>query len=530
MTKKSMNSYIKTEWRNGQAPALSAENLNKIEEGIKSATDGVIELEDIIGDLPNEFMHIQYAHEAHSSGYDAQINPVDEYDDGGVYIDEATDAKTCYIVKAANAYETPYGMLLPACTNNIPSQGFSQMMITSTGRFWFRYKDSDSGGGAWHPSSGWISLTDGKLSVKEAVADSSTPGSNRVKLRDAVESNTLYKYVPTGGYILTATHSTTQCQYYFAEDSVLRCRVRRKQNNEWESWPASFDTYVTGQKINKYLSPQNRGDKYFLRTCINKSKVSISKDTQILAFGDSIISTSDGGSWLTPLKDEVGCPAPYNLAVSGASFGVNAYSTSAKLMSAQLTTLSTKVANHEIDLEDINLIIVAAGTNDAYNNTVISGSDNTAFKQAVIAFITDLKAQFTATDVDCPPILFITPIRRGSFSDINADGENNVEIKLAKYGAVICNVAFMNGCSVINGFDIPVITDNITVKDANNNSATLTSFMLPSDSQHLHPNSTDGVRAYAYAVLSLVGCCAASYTKAEIDSMIGDIESLLSEV
>lgn len=487
-------------------------------------------LEEAIGGLPNSYMHFQYAHEAHSSGYDADTNPVDEYSDGGVYIDNATDVKTCYIVKSANAYETPYGLLLPACANNTASHGFAQMMITSTGRFWFRYKDSNSSGGAWHPSSGWTSLTDGKLSVKEAVADTSTPGSNQVKLQNAVEPNTLYKYTPTGGYILTVTSSTVQCQYYFAEDGVLRCRTRGKENGEWVQWPSQFTTYVNGQNINKYLGPQNRGDKYFLRTCINKSKVSISKDTQILAFGDSIISTSDGGSWLTPLKDEVGCPTPYNLAVSGASFGVNAYSTSAKLMSAQLTTLSTKVTNNEIDLEDIDLIIVAAGTNDAYNNTAINGPDNTSFQPAVTAFITDLKAKFTAASLDCPPILFITPIRRGTFSNINADGEDNVEIKLAKYGAVICNIALSNGCSVINGFDIPVITDNITVKDVNNNSAVLQSFMLSTDSQHLHPNSTNGVRAYAYAVLNLIGCCVSSYTKSEIDDMIGDVETLLSQV
>ena len=37
-----MNSYNKTEWKNGQAPALSAENLNKIEDGIEAITNEVI--------------------------------------------------------------------------------------------------------------------------------------------------------------------------------------------------------------------------------------------------------------------------------------------------------------------------------------------------------------------------------------------------------------------------------------------------------------------------------------------------------
>ncbi len=37
-----MNRYNKTEWRNGQAPALSAENLNKIENGLEAVTNEVI--------------------------------------------------------------------------------------------------------------------------------------------------------------------------------------------------------------------------------------------------------------------------------------------------------------------------------------------------------------------------------------------------------------------------------------------------------------------------------------------------------
>jgi len=38
-----MNRYNKTEWRNGQAPALNEENLNKIEDGIEAVTNEVID-------------------------------------------------------------------------------------------------------------------------------------------------------------------------------------------------------------------------------------------------------------------------------------------------------------------------------------------------------------------------------------------------------------------------------------------------------------------------------------------------------
>lgn len=36
--------YVKTAWVNGQAPALNAQNMNKIESGIKDSCDGVDEI------------------------------------------------------------------------------------------------------------------------------------------------------------------------------------------------------------------------------------------------------------------------------------------------------------------------------------------------------------------------------------------------------------------------------------------------------------------------------------------------------
>lgn len=41
-----MNSYIKTNWVNGSAPALSADNLNKIENGIEAVTNAEIDIEE----------------------------------------------------------------------------------------------------------------------------------------------------------------------------------------------------------------------------------------------------------------------------------------------------------------------------------------------------------------------------------------------------------------------------------------------------------------------------------------------------
>ena len=54
--KKSMNRYTKTEWRNGQAPALNAENLNHIENGLEAVTNEVIEKR-----VKTSFAHITFS-------------------------------------------------------------------------------------------------------------------------------------------------------------------------------------------------------------------------------------------------------------------------------------------------------------------------------------------------------------------------------------------------------------------------------------------------------------------------------------
>ena len=53
-----INSYVKTEWVNGQAPALNAANLNKIEQGIYDITEEVknINVEEMVTDEVSENM------------------------------------------------------------------------------------------------------------------------------------------------------------------------------------------------------------------------------------------------------------------------------------------------------------------------------------------------------------------------------------------------------------------------------------------------------------------------------------------
>ena len=91
--------------------------------------------------LGARFAKFTYAHDTHSSGYDADTNPVDTYSDGGVYIDEALDPSTIYIIKNANGAHI--GTLL--CANANGYNRATQIALYSDGRFQYRYRHNTSG-------------------------------------------------------------------------------------------------------------------------------------------------------------------------------------------------------------------------------------------------------------------------------------------------------------------------------------------------------------------------------------------------
>ena len=213
------------------------------------------------------------------------------------------------------------------------------------------------------------------------------------------------------------------------------------------------------------------------------------------------------------MQERTGCNIPINKSVGGAQFSVNSGSNT---LASQLLSFHNSVNNntlvdadnHAVNISDINLIVVAGGTNDAYNGIPINN-----FKTAVDTFFDDLKSEFEDRDMNCPPVLVITPIRRGKESEINAPGNKNLENKIAKYSAVINNLALQYGFSVLNGFDIPVLVDDMTIKGVGSETATISSFMYKTadsgdaydDILHVHPNPTAGCSTYAQAVINAVG-------------------------
>ena len=331
-----------------------------------------------------------------------------------------------------------------------------------------------------------------------------------------LDPKTIYRF-GTQGLILASNSSSQETQYYFAQDGILRYRYRSKSGGTWGSWVDGNNFYsiinqeTLGKNMIPYLSPQNKLDKYFVKTCIDKSSVKLDNQTQILGFGDSIMATSDGGSWLAILQERVGCPAPYNYAIGNAHFSNNSYGGTRLI--TKLNAFFTDVDNQTIDASTINLVVVAGGTNDAKNGTPIN-----TFKTDVNDFFASLKSGFEDRDLDCPPVLVITPIRRGTKEDIDAKSDDNLEIKIAKYGAILNNQALQFGFSVLNGFDVPVLVDDMTI-DVGSNSATITSFML-NDGLHVHPNSTTGRATYAQAVIDAIGFKPMDnyYSKTETDN------------
>ena len=124
--------------------ALTALDSSITDNGTKPVASGTLKnyLEGSFQDyLVERFTKRIYAHETHSSGYDADTNPVDTYSDGGVYIDEALDQSTIYIIKNSNGAHI--GTLLCAHANGYNRT--TQIALYSNGRFQYRYRHNTSG-------------------------------------------------------------------------------------------------------------------------------------------------------------------------------------------------------------------------------------------------------------------------------------------------------------------------------------------------------------------------------------------------
>ena len=295
-----------------------------------------------------------------------------------------------------------------------PTTGPIQVYYTNNSdNYWYwRYNVTSS----WNKINKHTMGQEGTLTEEDTFADTVNTGIYAVSTATATaieDSPTNY-----GGVLIVARAMDllTPIQLYYTTNSTPYWYWRYSVTGEWFQCP-------------KGLTPvEEQESEYFVQTCIDRP-ITINANTDLFIFGDSIAATSHGGfTWGSLIAEKFNC-TEHNYAVSGSAFVHGEYTTGRIIDQVNAVT----------NWNNCDLIIVAAGTNDAVYNT--GASD---LRAAVLNVINAIRAHAANT-----PIVFITPMQRG-------DAVNN--IKLPKIAGAICNVALQNNCSVINGFDFPFAT------------------------------------------------------------------------
>ena len=136
--------------------ALTALDSTITDNGTKPVASGTLKnyLEGSFQDyLVERFTKRIYAHETHSSGYDADTNPVNTYDDGGVYIDDATDIGTLYIIKTGTPPNNEMRCGILFCASTTAFNYATQIALYHNDSFKYRCRHSN---GVWDES--WTSI------------------------------------------------------------------------------------------------------------------------------------------------------------------------------------------------------------------------------------------------------------------------------------------------------------------------------------------------------------------------------------
>lgn len=178
--------------------------------------------------------------------------------------------------------------------------------------------------------------------------------------------------------------------------------------------------------INTVVAPEARSDKW--------------ENGKIVLFGDSIAAHTP--HWVADVATATGCTY-INYALGGAGFihdPNNADYPERGTIPKQVNYAITQGA-----LTGASLIVIAAGTNDAAHEDCTGAQ----FRTAVESVISTLQ-----TAAPLVPIIFVTPIRREKNSSTPSGAY--VQSRQRLVSAAICNTALLNGCSVVNGFDMPI--------------------------------------------------------------------------
>ena len=267
-------------------------------------------------------------------------------------------------------------------------------------------------------------------------------------------TSAMVAHLPTYGsgafliYMTPNTGSTNGVQLFFNLNNEFYYRI--KGGNGWSDWLSSASSLESKPALNIL--------NYFVHTCVDKP-ITLDSNTGIFIFGDSTTTTTHGGfTWGSVIASKFNC-TEYNYGVGSAAFGYPSNNIISQI-------------NNVSDWSDCDVCFVAGGTNDANYNTTAS-----ALRTAVQDVITAIR-----TNAPNAKIIFITPLQRG---------QEQYNVKLPMIAGAICNVALENGCSVINGFDIPIpCYSNDWIDEL-------------TDNDGLHPASI-GKQVYAQAVINAI--------------------------
>ena len=346
---------------------------------------------------------------------------------------------------------------------------------------WFRTVNS-TGAGTWVQLAYKIDLNNLNKAIRPEVTITTSPSSytnypdannfppNRTYGIQSGITEAMVANLPSYG-------NTGYLMYYTASDSAKN--GVQLYHNEAESWYRLVNSSGVGTwvKLTQDNNPNIDIENYFVSTCIDKP-IDLESGKGLFIFGDSITTNSHGRlTWGSIIADKTGC-TEYNYGVGSAAFVPPENRSDLKIMTQIDGVPSDNWVNCDV-------CIVAAGTNDSNYHTTPQ-----ALRSEVQNVITTIKAKAPNAK-----IIFITPIRRADSA-----------VRLAQLPAIagaICNVALINGCSVINGFDFPIPTfSNDWIENLTSDSSG-----LPVSEEHpgdgLHPGIV-GKNIYARYVLNAI--------------------------
>lgn len=230
-----MNSYNKTHWVNGSAPALNAQNLNKIENGIEDAVNAI---------------------NAMDSNQNGKVNIKAVVDDA---IDTADEYNTIYLHRVGSNYRAL--VFFSGYSNYAAGVSVTQFRLTRDQGF--QYRTGISQGSrqyTWDKtySEQWTPIADDKVDKTTLIA-----GLNLESDISAADlADVLYDELSLEDYALLADESKASVidlkpvakgQYYYSEErGVIGVKTSEATDISSETAPTYIEAYTT-DKVDEML-------------------------------------------------------------------------------------------------------------------------------------------------------------------------------------------------------------------------------------------------------------------------------------